>query len=138
MNEAGRPTLSTEPTIDVHWPLVGIAHVILGGEHDLSNVQNLHKLLTETLGWCSQMVVDLRRARFVDSSTLQALVWTRARARASNRRFNVVVAPRSLEQRSLEITNALESLGSVETLEEALSEADRDAARLPARLVRQG
>lgn len=132
MNQARQQSDSAQPTIDIRWPRIGVAHIILGGEHDLSSANRLDRTLTETLGWCSRMIADLREARFIDSSTIHALVATAERARASNRVFKVVLAPTSIVERTLGTAEV--TLPWVHTLEEALPAAGDLRATMPPRL----
>ena len=76
------PEASNPPTIDVRWPRAGVAHVILGGEHDLDSADRLSAVLTQMLEGGSHLIVDLGATRFIDSSTIQVLLATKGRADA--------------------------------------------------------
>ena len=112
----------TEPSVDIRWPRQGVAQVILGGEHDLSSVDRLSTALAETLHDCSRIVVDLRDTKFIDCSTIGALVDAKASADAAGRGFNVVLATTPGVERTLQISGVLAILNRVHTLEQALGQ----------------
>jgi anti-anti-sigma factor len=108
------------PSMDVRWPLPGIATVTLGGEHDLESADRLGAVLAETLGVCTHLVVDLSTTDFVDSSTIRVLVSTKRRADATDRHFNLLLGTAPIVERALEVTGVLTALNRVHTLEEAI------------------
>jgi anti-anti-sigma factor len=122
MTEEHEPKASNPPTIDARWPQAGVAHVILGGEHDLDSADRLSIVLTEMLEGGSHLIVDLGATRFIDSSTIQVLLATKGRADAGRRRFNLLLGTEPIVERVLEITGVLILLNRVHTLEEALGE----------------
>ena len=114
-------------TMDVRWPQPGIAVLTLGGEHDLESADRLNGVLTQTLGVCTHLVVDLTTTEFIDSTTIHALISTKKRADATDRRFTLLLGTKPIVERALEITGMLTTLNRVHTLEKALGEpvADR-------------
>jgi anti-anti-sigma factor len=119
MHELPQPS---EPSVDVRWPRAGVAQVILAGEHDLSTADRLSKTLADTLRDCSKLVVDLRDAQFIDSSTIRALLGARTEAEVEGRDFAVVLATTPIVAKALEITGALTVLNRAQTLEQALGQ----------------
>jgi len=120
ITEGLRASLPPEPTVEVRWPRAGIGQVVLGGEHDFSTADELDKTLSQTLGGCSGLIVDLRRTQFIDSSTIRALLSAKARAEASSRHFNIVLATMPIVERALQITGVIPALNGICTLDEAL------------------
>ncbi len=114
---------STASTMDVRWPREGVALVVLGGEHDLDSADRLSTVLADALDACSHLVVDVSTTTFIDTSTIRALIATKDRAEASERRFNLLMGTEPIVGRALEITNVLGVLNRVHTLEEALDGA---------------
>jgi anti-anti-sigma factor len=115
--------VSKPPSIDVRWPHPGIATVILGGEHDLASADRLSTVLTDTLGVCTHLIVDLSATEFIDSTTIRVLISTKGRADATDRRFNLLMGTEPIVERALEITGVLTALNRVHTLEEAIGES---------------
>jgi anti-anti-sigma factor len=128
MSESGNGIERQEiaPTIDVLWPRPGVAHVVLGGEHDLGTKDELDSTLAGTLATCSHLVVDLSTTRFIDSSTIRVIVDNKAQADATGRQFNLLLGTEPIVERVLEITGVLQGLNRVHALEEALAVTDQD------------
>lgn len=116
--ELARP----DPTIDVLWPRPDVAHVVLGGEHDLGSKDQLDETLAGTLATCSHLVVDLSTTQFIDSSTIRVIVGSKDRAEAAGRRFNLLLGTAPVVERVLEITGVLPVLNRVHALDEALTD----------------
>jgi anti-anti-sigma factor len=115
-------TLPTEATTEIRWPSPRVAQVVLGGEHDLSTADELESAIAEALERCAKLIVDLRDAQFIDSSTIRILLAARRRAAANGLHFNLVLETTPVVERSLEITGVLEALNRVHTLDEALAQ----------------
>jgi anti-anti-sigma factor len=116
------------PTTEVRWPYPGVAHVVLGGEHDVSSSGDLQATLDAALESCSHLVVDLGSVAFIDSTTIRVLVGAKQAAERRERRFNLVVGGTApVVRNALEITGVLPLLDAVDTLEQALG-TDADAA----------
>ncbi len=113
-------TGSTAPTVNVQWPREGVAVVVLGGEHDLNSAAQLRLALTQTLEKSVHLVVDLSSTKFIDSSTIGALISAKARADADERRFNLLLGTEPIIERVLEITGVLTVLNRVHRLEDAI------------------
>ena len=111
------------PTIDVLWPRPDVAQVVLGGEHDISTKVQLDAVFASTLADCSHLVVDLSTTQFIDSSTIAALITSKKRADASNRRFNLLLGTEPVVERILQVTGVLSLLNRVHALEEAIPDA---------------
>jgi anti-sigma B factor antagonist len=69
----------------------GVAVVALKGEHDVYSAPKLSRLLADELaaGW--SIVVDLREAEFLDSTTAGALLVADQRATTADRRLVVLL-----------------------------------------------
>jgi anti-anti-sigma factor len=119
------------PTIDVRSPEPGIAQVVLGGEHDLSNAEQLRETLDQALANCSHLIVDLSSTEFIDSTVIKALLNTKKAADESGHSFNLVLGTSPLVERVLEITSVLPALNRVHSLGEALE--TRNEEREPSR-----
>jgi anti-anti-sigma factor len=69
----------------------GVAVVSLAGEHDQYTAPKLSATLADLLAEGSRIVVDLRRAEFLDSTTAGALLVADQRATAGGSRLVVVL-----------------------------------------------
>ena len=112
-----------EATIDIRSPRPGVAHVVLGGEHDLGSANQLKNTLSDVLATCPHLVVDLSSVEFIDSSTIHALLQAKKAATEGEGRFNIVLSTTPLVERALEITGVLGVLNRVHSLEEAFQVA---------------
>ena len=70
---------------------------------------------------CTQLIVDLSSAEFIDSSTITALVNAKKHADQVGCKFNLVLASTPIVERALEITGVLPGLNRVATVEQALA-----------------
>lgn len=97
----------TQPASD-HEP--GRSVIWLHGEHDLATVETLSRMLARTIALEHRdIVLDLRGVRFMDASTVRAIV--RARRALERRALTLVVrAPSPLAQRVLELCGLAELL----------------------------
>jgi anti-anti-sigma factor len=120
MKQGHESTTANGPTTTVRWVRPGVAHVVLGGEHDLSSAEKLGAVLSATLDECSHLVVDVTTTEFVDSSTILALVTAKRRADASGSQFHLVVGTASIVTRALELTNVVGTLNGVGSLDKLL------------------
>jgi anti-anti-sigma factor len=86
----------------------GSEHVIaLDGDLELANVSAFQTELSHAeAGDCSQIVLDLRRLSFLDSTGIQMLMSAHARASAAGRPIALVVGGGSVH-RVLEVSGAL-------------------------------
>jgi anti-anti-sigma factor len=109
-----------EATIDIRSPRPGVAHVVLGGEHDLGSANQLQNTLSAVQATCPHLVVDLSPVEFIDSSTIHALLHAKNAATEGGGRFNIVLSTTPLVERVLEITGVLGLLNRVHSLDEAL------------------
>ena len=116
------PPASREPTIEVRWPRPDAALVVLGGEHDLGSAPDLDRTLNDTLAACSHLIVDISAAQFVDSSTIAALVRAKKYADEQDQRFHLVLGTTPIVERALELSQVLEVLNRVKTVEQALAD----------------
>jgi anti-anti-sigma factor len=110
------------------------AVVALVGEHDAYSSERLENELAVLLGAKQRIVVDLRDATFIDSTTLSVLLAARHRAEESSLGFALVLQDDDYTQvhHILELTGLAPTFAVCATLEEALDavRAGRvDAAR---------
>jgi anti-sigma B factor antagonist len=93
----------------------------IGGGVDLSNTEALRTALEELVeGSVDDVVVDMRRVSFTDSTALAVFVRIRKLLQAQDRLFSVVCSPGPV-LRLLTITGLLRTLNVHATLDEALS-----------------
>jgi anti-anti-sigma factor len=95
-----------------------IAVVALSGEHDISTVPTLEKLLDGLDGASSRVVVDLTNAAFIDSSIIHALV-TFASQREG--RVSAVTAPGTPPARVFELLSLPKLFPTYASTEEAIN-----------------
>jgi anti-anti-sigma factor len=112
-----------EATIDIRAPRPGVAHVVLGGEHDFGSAKRLHNILNDVRATCSHLVVDLSSVEFIDSSTIHVLLRTKKAATEEDSRFNIMLSTNPLLESVLQITGLLETLNRVHSPEEAFQHA---------------
>jgi anti-sigma B factor antagonist len=97
--------------------------VALLGEHDLSTVDRLAGEIDGQFREVSQVVIDLTRATFVDSTVVCALAQGGERARLGAAcRFAVVASPGSFVRRVFDLVDLRNLMPTYETLEEALAD----------------
>jgi anti-anti-sigma factor len=105
----------------------GTGVVRLRGDHDMSRVSHLDRVLGERLGTCDRLYVDLSRVTFMDSSVLSVLARAARHARPRGVAFHVVAPVGSDVHRLLSISGLLGHLGWLAALPEA--DASRSARR---------
>ena len=106
--------------IDVSSPVAGVRVVALRGELDLDQAPSLARVLDELRASGSrELVVDLSRLDFVDSSGISTLLGA-ARAVAADRGMLVVAAPTAHVRRVFEIVNLSEVVAIEDDVERAL------------------
>jgi anti-sigma B factor antagonist len=110
-----------EPTIELTWPRPGTALIILGGEHDLASAPRLQETVDEALAGCSQLIVDISDAEFIDSSTIATFIRARDRAEDGGGRFNLVLGTAAIVERALEVSGVIPVLRVVPTVDQALN-----------------
>jgi anti-anti-sigma factor len=98
------------------------AVVALVGEHDAYSSQRLEVELAVLLDEGHRIVVDLRDASFIDSTTLSALLGASKRAERSRLGFALVLSERAYTQvhQILELTGLGSGFTICSTLEDAL------------------
>lgn len=97
------------------------AVVALVGEHDAYSSERLESELAVLLDAKQRIVVDLRDATFIDSTTLSALLGARHRAGESSLGFAIVLQDDDFTQvhRILELTGLASSFAVCANLEDA-------------------
>lgn len=91
------------------------------GEVDLDTAPELARALDIRGGDVDRVVVDLTAVTFLDSSGLRALVEAWRRLAVLEIALRVVVPTPSIVRRVFELTDLVETLGIVASLEDALS-----------------
>jgi anti-anti-sigma factor len=99
------------------------AVVALVGEHDAYSSQRLDNELTVLLDQSQRIVIDLRDATFIDSSTLSVLLGARYRAEESSLGFALLLADRDYTQvhQILELTGLRDVFAIFAKLDDALA-----------------
>jgi anti-anti-sigma factor len=103
-----------DPTIEVRHPQRGVTEVALIGEYDLDTVAVLEHALNDAIDQSSHLIVDLARAEYIDSTTIQALMSACRRAGEAGVKFNLRVGRHTVVRRALEITDVLGALNAVD------------------------
>ena len=114
------------------------AVVALVGEHDAYSSQRLENELTALLDEGLRIVVDLRDASFIDSTTLGVLLSARKRAERSGLGFVLVLPPEEHAQVNhiLELTRLGRAFASFTSLDEGLRAArGGQATRRPSQVA---
>jgi anti-sigma B factor antagonist len=89
----------------------GAANVMVDGELDVSNVDRLYECVRKLIReGQSNIVLNLRRLRYMDSTGMAILVAARKRAADVGGQFRVEVQPNSIVARLLEISGLLRIL----------------------------
>jgi anti-anti-sigma factor len=101
------------------------AVVALAGEHDPYSADRLENELRVLLDEARRIVVDLRDAEFIDSTTLSVLLRGRREAEEAGLGFTVVLPERPYSQvhQLLELTGLGDAFAIFPTLDEALRSA---------------
>lgn len=94
--------------------------VVVSGELDLAVVDDLQAALARPEAQAENLVLDLRRVTFIDSSGLSVIVASHQRLRAANGRFAVVVSRPSAVHRLFELCGLTETLTITDDLDAAL------------------
>jgi anti-anti-sigma factor len=99
------------------------AVVALVGEHDAYYAERLEHELVALLEEGRRIVIDLREATFIDSTTLSVLLSARARAERASLGFALLLADRAYTQvnRILELTGLGPMFATFGKLDEALA-----------------
>jgi anti-sigma B factor antagonist len=126
--------MADEGRIAVHYLGHHVRVVALVGEHDLSTVDAVSDEIERQFRMAPQVIVDLTRATFVDSTVVCALALggEHARTRAACR-FAVVAAPDSFVHKVFDMVDLRNIMPTYETLDEALADGGVVPAS-PARL----
>jgi len=110
------------------------AVVALVGEHDTYSAERLENELTVLLDDRIRVVVDLRDATFIDSTTLSALLGARHRAEESGLGFALFMREREYTQvhQILDLTGLGSAFSIFGTLDEALTAVRSSGRRVTA------
>lgn len=100
--------------------------VTVEGELDATNTAELRDRLGASMEDAvgRRLVVDLSAVSFLDSSTVNVIVWARKRSRELNTSLRVVAPPGSRAALVFELAG----IGSIVPLADAVSDAERPAA----------
>ncbi len=117
-------------------PAVELGHVVverhgdvavlrLLGEHDMSTVESVRRVIATQIEADEGVVVSLVETKFVDAAVVRALCEGDEELQPHGRRLVVHVATEDVVRRVLEITGLTESLPTTGSLQEALVGARR-------------
>lgn len=100
----------------------GIVIARIDGEIDMSNANPLGKSLTgyltnDTLG----LVIDMAGVRYVDSAGIQVVYELSERLTSRGQGLRLVVPPDSLVAKTLELVNASDAIGVVDSADDAMA-----------------
>lgn len=98
-----------------------ISIVRLIGEHDLSTQDQISGAIEAAIQGGRDVVVDLRSATFIDSSTLQALVAGARKASEAGRRLMLVIGEERAVVQVFELTGLLDSFDCADSPESAIA-----------------
>lgn len=98
-----------------------ISIVRLIGEHDLSTQDQISGAIEAAIQGGRDVVVDLRCATFIDSSTLQALVAGARKASEAGRRLMLVIGEERAVVQVFELTGLLDSFDCADSPESAIA-----------------
>ena len=98
-----------------------VSVVRLIGEHDLSTQDQISGAIEAAIQDGRDIVVDLRSATFIDSSTLQALVAGSRKASEAGRRLMLVIGEERSVVQVFELTGLLDSFDSADSPESAIA-----------------
>jgi anti-anti-sigma factor len=98
-----------------------ISVVELLGEHDLSTKEQISGAIDAAVQGNHHVVVDLRSASFIDSSTLQALVAGSRRAAEAGKGFIIVIGEERAVVQVFELTGLLDSFDCADSPESAIA-----------------
>jgi anti-sigma B factor antagonist len=100
----------------------GVVFARLEGEIDMSNANRLGNFLTshvtnDALG----LVLDMTGVRYLDSAGIQVVYELSERMKRRGQALRVVVPPNSLIAKTLDLVNASDAIGVVESAHDALA-----------------
>lgn len=98
-----------------------ISIVRLIGEHDLSTQDRISEAIEAAIRGDRDVVLDLRSASFIDSSTLQALVAGSRKASDAGRRLMLVIGEERAVVQVFELTGLLDSFDCADSPESAIA-----------------
>jgi anti-anti-sigma factor len=98
-----------------------ISVVELLGEHDLSTKEQISGAIDAAVQGNHHVVVDLRSASFIDSSTLQALVAGSRGAAEAGKGFIIVIGEERAVVQVFELTGLLDSFDCADSPESAIA-----------------
>jgi anti-anti-sigma factor len=98
-----------------------ISVVQLIGEHDLSTKEQISGAIDAAVKGNRDVVVDLRSASFIDSSTLQALVAGSRGAAQAGRGFMIVIGEERAVVQVFDLTGLLDSFDCADSPESAIA-----------------
>jgi anti-anti-sigma factor len=102
------------------------AVVRFGGEHDLSERDQIDRLLRTLLEDNDLVVADFSEATFVDSTIMHVLLEADMTARRQGGRFRLQLGTNSIVSRAFELTGLGRRLEVASSREEALADEKRD------------
>jgi anti-anti-sigma factor len=119
------------PAIEVGWYDTDIALVTLVGEHDLATQTELKRIVHSHLRAGELVIVDLSKAEYLDSSTINVLAAADRMAQERHLTFTLQLGGATVARRVLEICGLLEHLTCTETREQAIEAARQPRPQAP-------
>jgi anti-anti-sigma factor len=111
--------------VRVERPRSGVSVVCLVGEHDLATTADVSNAIATAIGSGDDVVLDLRSAQFIDSSTLHAIVTGSRDAAERDRRLVLVLGDNAPVVQIFELTSLLDQFERADSVEAALTALPR-------------
>jgi anti-anti-sigma factor len=105
----------------VSTPRPGAAVIDLRGEHDLVTKDELSALVANLVDTHELVVIDVTRAKFIDSSVVTTVLTYDRIARERGKKLRLQVGTTAVVRRMLEVTSILAIVEHANTREEALA-----------------
>jgi len=108
--------------VQVDYPTVGTAVITFRGEHDLVARDELRAMLDLLVEQHTLVVADFSEAKFVDSTTLHALLDADMAARRQGRKFRLLLDTQAIVRAAFELSGVLNRLDYTNSRAEALGD----------------
>jgi anti-anti-sigma factor len=109
--------------IEVLYPSPGAAVVECTGEHDMTTREETDRLFGLLVAENNLVVIDVSKARFIDSSFVNNLLKADRLANGQGKLLRLQIGMAPIVRRVLEISGVVEKLDCVDSREEALRPA---------------
>jgi len=109
--------------LSIERPEPSVAVVVFAGEHDLTSAKDAARIFEELAAEGTNIVADLSRVSFLDTTVIHALVVGRNLAGAADVGFATCLPDGHAARRMLELMRVLEVLPSATGVDEAIAAA---------------